>query len=135
MPPRKTIGVLTYDSTRLNQLHLEQLGVVDAARVPIRGAPADGHLRRMIRREGPYVHAVIEEELVALAVGMVAEFEGREDGPEIGALLLECTQMPPFAEAIHAATGLPVYDVYTMGMWFYSGLTPRTPARWAGPTP
>jgi hypothetical protein len=43
----------------------------------------------------------------------------------VGAVVLECTQMPPFAEAIQKVVGLPVYDVYTMGMWFYSGLASR----------
>lgn len=139
LPPHKTIGILTYDSARLGPLHLAQLGIDTKRReIPIRGAPAEGHLRTMIQRGGAYVHADIEAELVEMATGLVGEYNGRDDDggdprgrrPEIAALLLECTQMPPFAEAIQRATGLPVCDVYTMGMWFYSGLVSRTPQRW-----
>lgn len=52
------------------------------------------------------------------------------DGERLGAIVLECTQMPPYAEAIQRRVGVPVYDVYTMGMWFYEGLVRRKPARW-----
>jgi len=31
--------------------------------------------------------------------------------PDIGAIVLECTDLPPFASSIKKATGLPVFDV------------------------
>jgi len=34
--------------------------------------------------------------------------------PEVGAIVLECTNMPPFAHAVQQAVGLPVYDVTTL---------------------
>lgn len=49
---------------------------------------------------------------------------------DIGAFVLECTQMPPFGESVQRATGLPTYDVFTMGHWFYSGLVRRRPNGW-----
>ena len=30
--------------------------------------------------------------------------------------------LPPFADGVSRAFGLPVYDVITLGRWFYSGL-------------
>jgi Asp/Glu/hydantoin racemase len=45
--------------------------------------------------------------------------------PEVGAIVLECTNMPPYAAALQAATGLPVYDIYSMITWFHAGLRPR----------
>ncbi|MCA3265772.1 MAG: aspartate/glutamate racemase family protein, partial [Azospirillum sp.] len=35
------------------------------------------------------------------------------------------TNMPPYAAALARATGLPVYDVYSMVTWFHAGLRPR----------
>ena len=37
------------------------------------------------------------------------------DHPNIGAFLLECSNMPPYAAAIHRHTGKPVFDNITAG--------------------
>ncbi len=34
--------------------------------------------------------------------------------PDLRALVLECTNMPPYADAVRAAIGLPVHDIRTM---------------------
>lgn len=34
--------------------------------------------------------------------------------PDVGAIVLECTNMPPYADTVRWATGLPVFDVVTM---------------------
>lgn len=41
--------------------------------------------------------------------------------PKIRAFLLECTELPPYSDAIRAATGLPVYDSITGCDFFISG--------------
>ena len=40
--------------------------------------------------------------------------------PDIGAIVLECTNMPPYSEAIQEAIKLPVFDVVTMVNYAYS---------------
>ena len=45
--------------------------------------------------------------------------------PDLGAIVLECTNMTPYAADIRAATGLPVYSMVSFVSWFQSGLTPR----------
>jgi len=49
--------------------------------------------------------------------------ESLEKYPESRAILLECTEMPMFADAIRKETGLPVYDAITACDFFMSGLT------------
>ena len=44
---------------------------------------------------------------------------------DIGAIVLECTNMPPYAHALRDALGLPVYDIYTLITWFHGGIRPR----------
>lgn len=50
----------------------------------------------------------IEAEVVATAEALCAEH------PEIGAILLECSNLPPYAHAVQAATRRPVFDFLTM---------------------
>ncbi|KAI0593985.1 hypothetical protein F4775DRAFT_596678 [Biscogniauxia sp. FL1348] len=119
----RTVGILTYDDARLGTAQLDKLGI-PSGRCHIRGVPASGGLRQHIQHGAEYVHEDISRQLVEIARDMVAEH------PDIAAICLECTNMPPFSEAIQDAVGLPVYDAHTMGCWFYSGLVSRRPKRW-----
>ena len=47
------------------------------------------------------------------------------DHPEVGAILLECTNMCPHAHALRAHSGLPVFDMVSFVTWFHAGLVPR----------
>jgi len=42
--------------------------------------------------------------------------------PKIRAICLECTELPPYADALRAATRLPVYDAITCCDFFISGV-------------
>lgn len=64
------------------------------------------------------------DDLVSLAKARVAEH------PEIGAILLECSDLPPYAADIHDATGLPVFDFITLINWVHHAVTQR---RYYGP--
>jgi hypothetical protein len=50
---------------------------------------------------------LLRKQVVEIASGFV------EENPEIGALLLECSDLPPFAADIQEATGKPVFDFIT----------------------
>ena len=43
----------------------------------------------------------------------------------IGGIILECTNMIPYAVAIRAATGLPVFSIYNFILWFQASLSPK----------
>ena len=49
-----------------------------------------------------------------------------EKHPELGALVLECTNMVPYAAAIAAAIERPVFSMASFINWFQSGLSPRS---------
>ena len=34
--------------------------------------------------------------------------------PDVGAIVLECTNMPPFTKVLQQATGLPVFDIINL---------------------
>jgi len=54
--------------------------------------------------------------------------------PSVGAFVLECANLPPYAVAVQARTGRPVWDAVTMTNWLHTALAsaPR-PAALAGP--
>lgn len=62
---------------------------------------------------------VLESELVETAR------QAARNHPEIGALVLECTNFVPFSQAIRAATHLPVFDLHTLVMQVYLATTGR----------
>jgi hypothetical protein len=62
---------------------------------------------------------ILEREMVELARRTV------RDHSEVGALVLECTNFVPYSQAMRRATGLPVYDLYTLVMWAALGLEGR----------
>jgi len=65
----------------------------------------------------------IERELVGVTERMVRE------NPEVAAIVLECSDLPPYAAAVHEATGRPVFDFITMIRYVHSALVP---VRYAG---
>ncbi|KAH7005592.1 hypothetical protein EDB82DRAFT_490653 [Fusarium venenatum] len=122
-PANRPIGILTYDCARLGSLHLRELNI-DPDSVRIWGLSDKSHLRDICARGAKYDAALLEKELIDEANALVARH------PEVVAIVLECTNMPPYADKIQDAVQLPVYDVYTMGKWFYSGLQRRSPTDW-----
>ncbi len=55
-------------------------------------------------------------EVVSAAQKMV------DSNPDVGAIVLECTNMPPYARAVQDTVGLPVFDVVTMINYAYSSV-------------
>ena len=41
--------------------------------------------------------------------------------PDVGAIVLECTNMPPYAHALREALGVPVFDIYSLITWLHAG--------------
>lgn len=46
--------------------------------------------------------------------------------PDVGAILLECSDLPPYARAIQAVSGLPVFDFNTMIDMVYHAVVQKT---------
>ena len=68
---------------------------------------------------GKYAPKKVEEAIVAVAKKLVAE------NPDVGAIVLECTEMPLYAAAIREATGLLVFDSSTMVKYVYNAIVKK----------
>lgn len=119
LPPGKRVGIVTVSKATLTPRHLEAANV--PLDTPIAGTEnGQEFFRVLIKAESSDMDIdLAERDVVEAGVNLVKAH------PEIGALVLECTNMPPYAAALQAACGLPVYDIYTMIAWFHSGLRPR----------
>ena len=56
-----------------------------------------------------------QQDIVGIAKRMVHEH------PEVGAIVLECTNMPPYAYAVATVTDMPVYDITTLATYVMAG--------------
>ncbi len=118
MPAGKRAGILTISASTLSEEHLRKAGVPPGT--PI-GTTEGG-------RE--FTRAILDNETemdVALAradnIGAASQLVS--DNPDIGALVLECTNMTPYAADIREAAGVPVFTIESFVSWFHSGLVPR----------
>jgi Asp/Glu/hydantoin racemase len=119
LPPGQRVGVITVSRGSLTPAHLDAAGV--PRDVPVEGTE-DGRefFRVLIRAEKQDMDvALAEADILEAGRRLVARH------PEVGAIVLECTNMPPYAAALREEIGLPVYDIYTLVSWFHGGIRPR----------
>lgn len=112
MPKGKRVGVITYDQASLTPRHFEEVGV--SATPPIEGLPKGGAFHGLIEGGMPYDRQALADELDITVETLLRRH------PDIGALVFECTNLPPFSSRISQKFDLPVFDILTLGKWLYS---------------
>jgi len=123
LEPGKQVGILTISPATLSPAHLQAAGIPQDA--TIGGMPETSHFRGAILENRTTLDLKqAEAEHVAAALALQAA------NPNLGAILLECTNMPPYAEAIATATGLPVFSLNDglHAIWHDRPLQPVTAA-------
>ena len=120
LPADAKIGVLTANSDSLTSEVFGKIGLDDVSGLVIRGLQHEKHFKDAVVDEvGTLDSDGIRAEVVQAAKEITS------DHPEIRSLLLECSMMPPYGEAVQQATGLPVYDFLTMIDYVYSAVVKR----------
>ena len=107
--PAQSIGILCANSARLTP-DLIALAFPNPTRaIHIHGMQNAPAFRSAILEEQDNLDTdAVEREVVAEASALV------QAHPDCGALLLECSNLPPYAAAIQFATDRPVFDFLTM---------------------
>lgn len=116
----RQVGILTGRRERLTERHFtgtgwssEQIPIVVKEFPPGARFP-DVYSPLWPEEATPQVDsAVLERELLDLATELVTEH------PDVGAIVLECTNYVPYSQAVRTAVGLPVFDLYTLVMQAY----------------
>ena len=125
--PDRDVGILCYQNQFLTDAHLEAVGITPGSNYIVKGASDDyacTELDRLwsweVRPEKPEaVYAIQEEQMVNACVDMV------KTNPSMGAIMLECTGMQPFARAIQREVDLPVYSWGTILDYAFSTVAHR----------
>ncbi len=118
LPAGKRTGILTISPATLTQEHLSKAGCL--ADTPIGGTLESGEFSTTILNNQLELDVdMARQENIDAAVSLVTE------NPQLGAIVLECTNMIPYAADIRDATGLPVFSIYNFISWFQQGLQPR----------
>jgi len=123
----KKVGVLTANGKLLKASPaLKNSGVhaEDMNRVVIYGNEDGKEMNNVTGEKGTYSPKGLEKELVALAKKCV------EEHPDVGAIVLECTEFPPHAHAIQEAVRLPMYDFVTLTKLMHAGAMQKPYTGW-----
>lgn len=114
----KQAGIITVKKASLSDDHLKAVGV--PLDTPIMGTEQGKEFSRVFLGDEVRIDTrLATQDLVN------AGLELKKKHPEVGAIVLECTNMAPYAAAVRQATALPVYSIYSFIQWFQAGLLPR----------
>lgn len=117
--PDQHVGILVAQARTFGVRHLDAAGAAD---VPVRIAGMDD--------QPEFTSAILDGEHDAVDVPALRDETLRvaaslvHDHPSVGAIILECTDLSPFASDIRAQTGRPVIDIVALaGMIHATGTT------------
>jgi Asp/Glu/hydantoin racemase len=102
------VGIITIHSKSLTQKHLASVGIENIPHV-VYGTESEEEFSRVILDDE--LELDVEKstsEMIQVAKRMVSEHS------DVGAIVLECTNMTPYAAAIQREIGLPIFDIYTL---------------------
>ena len=118
LPPGKRVGIITISAESLTREHLEKAGV--DPETPVVGTEGGQEFTRAV------VGDELEMDWVAAERDILDAGEAlTRTHDDIGGIVLECTNMGPFAHSLAAHVNLPVFDITTFLTWFHAGLAPR----------
>jgi hypothetical protein len=118
LPELAAPGVITVDVLSLGAAHLHAAGA--DATVPVVGLAAGGHLQRALLENLAHIDPQqAEADVVDAAQRLVARW------PAVREIVLECTNMPPYAKAVARATRRPVHHIISLLHERWQALTIR----------
>jgi len=125
--PDKVVGILAARENQLTDSHLEAVGIEPGSNYVISGAEGEGrceefsHLWYAPERTDPpgAYYNKAETEFVEVAVDFFNQH------PAMGAMMMECTGMQPFARAVQREIDIPVFSWGTLLDYAYSVVVHR----------
>lgn len=107
--PGAQVGVLTANSRSLTPEMLASMGIHNPDRLAVSGLEDTEHFKKAaIDDVGLLDSDAVRAEVVQAACNL------QRQNQNLGALLLECSMLPPYAASVQEATGLPVFDYLSL---------------------
>ena len=107
LPALQQAGVVTADAASLGIEHLRAAGA--HPETPVEGISAGSAFQQTLLHDLPSLDTA---DALLQVVGAAQRLLSRK--PALTDIVLECTNMPPYADAVRRATGLRVHDITTL---------------------
>jgi Asp/Glu/hydantoin racemase len=124
LPSGRRVGVLTVNAATLTREHLKGAGVTADMPIAVAGLETEKEFTRVLLGDELELDVdAARDEHARVARRLI------DDHPDVGAIVLECTNMPPYTADVQRVTGRPVFDIVSLVRMVHSsllaGLGPR----------
>jgi len=111
----RQVGVINASARNLTAAHLEAVGA--PADTPVEGMPEGGSFAATFLANGQTLDRdAVEREAIEAGRALVKKH------PAVDTIVLECTNLPPYKQALQRELGLPVHDVLDLLKEFHARL-------------
>ena len=124
LPAGRRVGIMTVNAGTLGAEHLRGAGIGGDVPIAVAGMETEKEFTRVLL--GDELELDVEaarEEHVRVARRLAAEHS------DIGAIVLECTNMPPYADDVRRETGRPVFDILSLVHMAHDAIGASLPPR------
>ena len=115
------VAIFTANSQSMTELIRESAGISSDIPIEIVGMEDISAFSDPILKDGATLdREQIENEMVMRAEHLLQQH------PEIGSFVFECHNLAPYAQAVQAVTGKPVFDIIDFASWVYNSVKKKT---------
>ncbi|MFA5809585.1 MAG: aspartate/glutamate racemase family protein [Thermoleophilia bacterium] len=120
LPRQKKVAAIVADSRFIRKEILENAGIDSSIPLVIGGMETKpAFASAILKEEGVLDTDLVEAEVIEVACDLLNR------NPDVGAIFLECSCLPPYSAAVQRALGLPVFDFISMINFVYSSLAKK----------
>ncbi len=120
----KKIGILTANAEAMTNDLFYNCGIEKTDNLVVQDTLGTEEFSAVVNMTGEFDNGKAKEEILECSRQLLARDE------EIGAILLECSDMPPYASAIQEETQLPVYDFISLIKWLHNSVMQKPYSGW-----
>lgn len=119
LPPSRKLGIIFASTATFTDEVRDQCHIRESTRIVAIGADSIDAFGAILAQSPELDSRALETGLVQLCEATL------HSEPSLGAWLLQCSDLPPYASAIQKATQLPVFDMVTFINHVHSACCPR----------